>query len=114
MLVRHAEGLVTFEVADNHPLVKDTLRKQAAEGRCGGYPQYEGYWDGDEWRVVRFTKRVLTKMGVAFEPGDLALLRDPDPREVARYGSDVDHPTAYSFRNEVNTSVLRDSYEEVS
>jgi hypothetical protein len=36
------------------------------------YPQYREHWDG--WRVAEVTRRFRTKLGVAFEPGDLVLV----------------------------------------
>lgn len=61
------------------------------------YPQYAGHWDGPEWRVVRVTRRVETKMGVAFEAGDVTI-GNPD----------ADHFWAYSFRNNIDTAVAPD------
>jgi hypothetical protein len=59
------------------------------------HPQYANYWDG--WRVVEVTAQVRTKLGVAFEPGDLALAAPPETVAPFR--------TVYSTRNKINTSV---------
>ena len=62
------------------------------------YPQYRGHWDGPEWILVRFKKAIKTKMGLAFERGDVTVAR-------ADRGGDSKYITAYSFRNRIDTSV---------
>lgn len=78
----------------------------AAEQQHADHPQYRGHWDGDEWQPVRLTRRVTTKMGVAFEAGDVTLARwTPDTDDTVA--------TAYSFRNRVDTSVRYTDVEVV-
>lgn len=84
-------------------VLRATIVAQAAE-RHAPYPQYAGHWDGQEWQLVTITKRVKTKLGVAFEAGEVALAR------ADRVGG-YPHPkgwtfvTAYSVRNGIDTSV---------
>lgn len=110
MQIRHTTGFVSFEVADDSPVVKSILIREAEEAHAQ-YPQYEGYWNGDEWYVVRFTRELTTKGGVRFKVGDLALCRDRSDDE-ARYGLEM--PTAYSSRGQVNCAVPRGYFERVS
>lgn len=64
------------------------------------YPQYIGHWNGPEWHLVVFRRRVTTKMGTAFEKGDVTLAR----HYVAEW-DDKPHLSAYSIRNGIDTSV---------
>lgn len=89
--------------------LRDQLRERAARQNAH-LPQYDGTWNGPEWRVVRFRRRVRTKLGVAFEPGDYALLREGDADDEAR---GLTFPRAYSERNRISTAVPPDSYREV-
>lgn len=68
---------------------------EQAEAAHAQYPQYRGHWDGDEWVLVQFKRRVTTKLGDAFLPGDITLARMDDDT----------YPTAYSLRNRIDTSV---------
>lgn len=93
------------------------LRAQA-QAQNAEYPQYDHYWDG--WGIGVITKRVRTKMGIAFEPGDRVLL-SPETREerVIPRGRNSRLPydqwpvktfaTAYSTRNKINTTFLATS-----
>jgi len=67
------------------------------------YPQYKGHWDGPEWKLGRINRSVTTKLGVAFEAGDVILYKD---------GSELGGQsfTAFSIRNNVDT-VIVDSYK---
>lgn len=81
--------------------VADVVRT-AAYGFHAAYPQYEGHWDGPEWKVVRIRSRVVTKMGVAFEAGDVTIAR----REgVDWFTSQQPRWVAYSWRNAIDTAV---------
>lgn len=98
MLVRHTDGLVSFEVADDSPLALDIQRRdleaQFARG-AGSYPQYAGWAAAAQ--LVRVARTVRTKGGLAFEPGDLALAQwDDDPR-LAEVGL-APHWCVYSTR----------------
>lgn len=64
------------------------------------YPQYEGYWDGPQWRVARVRRPVTTKMGLAFDKGDIVLAKQSSGSLDQRLWV-----TGYSWRNRVNTSV---------
>lgn len=62
------------------------------------YPQYRGHWHGWDIGVVRH--KVETKLGLAFEAGDLVLLR---PRTRLWFGLRDTDVTAYSWRNGIDT-----------
>lgn len=47
------------------------------------YPQYKGYWDGDEWRLICIPKRFRAKSGIAWEAGDWTIMRRQDNGESA-------------------------------
>lgn len=80
---------------------KEQIVEQAALAHAE-YPQYDGHWDGPEWFLVKFTRRVRTKSGVAFEPGDVSIARSPEDGD--------EYPTAYSLRNKIDTSVDWDHF----
>lgn len=77
--------------------LQQQLKLRAAE-KVAQYPQYSGHWEG--WRVGQVTRRVKTKMGVAFEAGDLALVAPERQRYQTR-----GYVTAYSERNQIDTSI---------
>ncbi|MBE2198462.1 MAG: hypothetical protein IAE79_07605 [Anaerolinea sp.] len=66
------------------------------------YRQYQGHWDGREWEVRQVRSRVVTKAGVAFEPGDWVLCKKEGFGIWARW-------TAYSFRNACDTAAIDNS-----
>jgi hypothetical protein len=66
--------------------------------RHAPYPQYAGYFD--DWQLIEVTKRVRTKLGVAFETGDVVLGTRPNP--VMNL---PEHYTCYSRRTGANTAV---------
>lgn len=78
-------------------LEAQAMIRQIAEVKSSIYPQYQGYWDG--WVLVRVKKTIRTKMGVAFEKGDLTLM-DPEI-ECDEF------VTCYSIRNDINTLIER-------
>ena len=80
---------------------------ETAETQNARWPQYAGHWRTPEWYLVRVTRRVATKLGVAFEQGDIALARwdQPDPRDEALFGPRRPFLTAYSARNRIDTSI---------
>lgn len=81
------------------------LIRALAEREHKGFPQYKGHWDG--WALCRIGRRVKTKLGVAFEPGDLAICH----RSEFRFPDAPWTVTAYSIRNAVNTSVDNSAVE---
>lgn len=89
--------------------VRASVKAQAAE-RHAAYRQYDGYWDGPEWKVVTITKRVVTKMGVAFEKNERTIAKPDDSGDRDFEGS----WTAYSVRNGINTLVSGDDVQVVS
>lgn len=100
------------------PLAIAAIRHEViatANAQNAGYPQYAGYWDGPEWFVVRITKTVKTKMGVAFDAGEITLARwsRMDPRDLAVVGPRPLFVTAYSIQNRINTSVKAGDVEQL-
>lgn len=73
------------------------------------YPQYAGHWSGDEWVLVRFVRKVETKLGLAFAEGDLTIAKISDPK----LGPGSVSATAYSRRNRIDTSVSHHDFEVV-
>ena len=93
-------------------LVKREVLVAQAEADMAAYPQYKGHWNG--WAVGTVTKRIKTKLCVAFEKGDVVLV-DPTVRreKVAPRGRSLpyaDWPeklfrACYSFRNKADTLI---------
>lgn len=80
-------------------------RRRVAADQNAGFPQYVGYFD--DWTLVEVTATIRTKLGVAFNPGDLV---------IARPASDLDADgfrTCYSPRNGIATSVPTEAVREV-
>lgn len=101
MQVRHTNGFVTFEVADDSAIAKDIVRRtvEASVNQLAEkYAQYQGYVDG--WYVVRVTHDVRTKLGLAFAAGDMTLgiVQDDGP-ELGQF------VTCWSVNNGIATSV---------
>lgn len=68
------------------------------------YPQYRGHWRGPEWKLVLIRRAIRTKMGVAFERGDVTIARPSEEHPG--------HVSAYSLRNEIDTMIeARDAAE---
>jgi hypothetical protein len=76
-----------------------------AEEANAKYPQYAGHWDG--WRVIEVARSVRTKLGEAFQSGDLVLCRPGQLPDAPGF------VTCYSRRNGVDTSVPVDAVREV-
>lgn len=113
MIVRHATGLVGFEISDTDPLALSILKREIrdeASARHAQYPQYEGHWNGPEWRIARVSRSIRTKLGQAFESGELVLARDRDASELAQ---GVDGAVAYSRSNGINTVIPETALEFV-
>ena len=69
-----------------------------AKAQVEGFPQYANSFD--DVRVVRVTKRLTTKLGVAFEPGDLVLMTSAASPTLGN-----EFATCWSFRNKCHTSI---------
>lgn len=102
--------------------LRQHLIKEAAEAHAQ-YSQYNGFWD--TWRVVEVVKPVRTKLGQAFQVGDI-VLRSPEvrtekapPRGRAAAGTPYEEwpekqfVTCYSFRNQCNTGLRPSDIREV-
>ena len=67
------------------------------------WPQYKGHFDNVS--VCRVTRRIKTKMGVAFEAQDEALVFPPDADTTPGFSR------VWSFRNQIATSVPSNAVE---
>ena len=99
--------------------VHNVLRSQAKADHAS-YPQYDGYWDGPEWVLVRVTRQVKTKLGVAFVKGETALARrtppEPDSENLSpAVRAELNRPswTVYSVRNRCNTRLPLTAAKEI-
>lgn len=89
MLVRHAGGLVAFEVGDDSSLALSITKRDliaAAAEALAPYPQYADYHVGDEWVLVRVKRVVRTKGGLSFTKDEVALAKWCE----AEYGNGVE------------------------
>jgi hypothetical protein len=102
----------TRTITEVHESIADRIRAQAVAAHAQ-YPQFAGAWDG--WTLMRITRPVRTKLGVAFVADELVLVSPGTrservcPRGRAGYGPLVEYSTAYSVSNKCNTTV-RTSY----
>lgn len=71
-----------------------TLKKDAA-AQVASYPQYKGHFD--DYVLVTMQRKVVTKMGHAFDKGEVT---------IARPAKEGDYRTAWSFKNRCDTSIL--------
>jgi hypothetical protein len=76
------------------------LVRLLADAKHQQWPQYVGHWNGPGWVPYRVTRRIETKLGVAFEPGDVTL----GCRFRTRLWSSST-VTLYSLRNGCNTTI---------
>lgn len=84
-----------------------TIRRmivEAADEAHAAFGQYEGYWSGEEWQLGMITRATRTRLGLAFDAGDVVLYKLTTAQEMVQ-GSDGAFVTAYSMRNGVNTRV---------
>ena len=80
----------------NISLIADSIREEADRVHAK-YPQYRGYWNSADWRLVQITRNIRTKAGLAFSKGEYTIAR---VRE-----EDDGFLTAYSVRTTYNTSI---------
>lgn len=77
--------------------------KALANAQNARWPQYAGHFEN--YVPVRIKRRIVTKMGLAFEKGELAIAR-PLPN------ADNDKTrTVYSTRNKIDTSIFAKDIE---
>ena len=79
------------------PVSIESLRLEA-EAAHARYPQYRGHWDDHVLVIVN--KRVVTKMGLAFEKGEMAMA-EPGLSDDVLVGSPL--RSVYSRRTQINT-----------
>jgi hypothetical protein len=88
--------------------LRGTVERFAAEAHRI-YPQYAGYWDG--WTLARIRTRVVTKMGVAFEAGDVVLAK---PNPFVGWAFPIgEEAAAYSVRNGINTAIREGQLDRI-
>lgn len=103
---RRYEGLVSQEHFNS--LLKPTAQFVIgiADALMFDFPQYDGHFD--QYRLVRITRQFKTKMGVAFEEGDIAIAKP--------YRCNWDNTLrvcAFSFRNVCDTIVNSEDIEYI-
>lgn len=81
---------------------------ESARERTEGLPQYEGKFE--DWVPVRVTREVRTKMGLAFERGEIAIAA---PRSRNYDGWTERTRTVWSRRNEIQTTVRSTAVEDL-
>lgn len=80
----------------------------SAEESMARYPHYAGHWE-ETYEVATIRRRVTTKMGLAFERGDVVLIRRrPEADGPGRPGT---HFVAWSRRNVVDTWIDARDFE---
>lgn len=92
-----------------------TILKRDAEAKVAQYPQYRGHFDN--YVLVRVRKRIRTKMGVAFEAGEVSIA-NPAERintDAPAFGKRKAYAgpwiTVWSARNSVDTSIKKKDLE---
>jgi hypothetical protein len=80
-----------------------TLLKELAARTVAQYPQYANHFDG--YVAVRIKRDIRTKMGLAFQKGEIA---------IGRPAAEGDYRTVWSAKNKVDTSVRASHVEVVS
>ena len=71
----------------------------SAVARCAPYPQYLGHFDG--YKLARVKRTIVTKMGLAFEAGEIVIASPPAYLGVPGFRT----ITCWSVRNECDTVV---------
>lgn len=83
--------------------------KSQAEKQNEQWPQYKGHFDN--YVLVTVTKRIKTKMGVAFEKGDMAIAVPAIKPHITTDPTWRRFRTVYSFRNQIDTSIPEDAIQ---
>lgn len=60
---------------EHGPAATIEVIRQLAAADHAKYPQYNGFWDGDEWTLARATTRIRSKGGIQADTGDVVLYR---------------------------------------
>ena len=69
-----------------------------ADAQNAQWPQYKGVFDGGLWFRCEVRRQIRTKMGVAFDKGEITIAK-PCEFDAGRL------VTAYSFKNRIQTSI---------
>lgn len=84
-------------------MTKQQLIARAA-AQNAKYPQYQGHFD--QYILVRIKRRLKTKMGVAFEAGELAIAQaSVKVADEFCFQPGKKFRTVYSLSNQVDTSI---------
>jgi hypothetical protein len=73
--------------------------RQHAITELAPYPQYDGKHDDPAWRPCLVRRRIVTRMGLAFEKGEVSIGRET-PTVYAATGAGYD---VWSVRNGIHT-----------
>ena len=66
------------------------------------WPQYKGYWEGSEWKLVIGKQTIRSKLGVALEKGEVVIARPLTGQSAIQNPGCIE---LYSARNRCNTIV---------
>ena len=80
--------------------------KLQAQRDMARWPQYAGHFDG--YRLCRVKRRIKTKMGLAFEKGEIAIFKDGRASDGVDDGIAV---VVYSASNRCDTGVFAKDVE---
>ena len=81
--------------------------RAGAEAHRSESPQYRGTWDRHVRVIV--TKRIVTKMGLAFEAGDVTMA-EPGLSDAILMGPPL--RSVYSRRNHIDTLIEPDAIQD--
>jgi hypothetical protein len=100
------------EEADMATPTRESLISQA-EADHAEWPQYQGHFDA--YVLVRIRRKIKTKMGVAFEKGEIAIAKPKGRTEKIGGYADLtlDSRTVYSVRNKCDTAIFASDIEAV-
>ena len=88
----------------NAPELLDTLKAKAAR-QMAPYPQYNGHFDN--YVLVRIDRDIRTKLGLAFEKNEYAIMA-PD-----RFPSLSNYVPVWSMLNSCDTSIPRRAIQHI-
>jgi hypothetical protein len=91
------ESMSSIDLSATLTSLKTIATKQVAQ-----WPQYKGHFAG--YRLVKITKDVTTKAGLAFKCGEYAIAT-PYRDELPNLPSSGKFVTVWSRRNQIDTSV---------
>lgn len=97
-----------YQATRDEVLAKAEAARQHAIHYSAPYPQYDGAFD--DMVPVRVTRRVRTKMGVAFRAGDVSVA-EPDVEPADEWSGPS--RTVWSVRNGIKTLIAAEHVEDL-